>query len=203
MFFVHIFTLNWREWYNVTLFTFCSNLYNQYVIPWTIFLPLKISYLHLNKLCDVILCGRAHFTLLIGNILTIQRQTLIYIHKSLNLVMNYISIIMIVIPFKWYCSNDHPEEGEALVFVNGSLGWRGKYFDREVYLLSLYTCTLYRMKIIVSVDLHIKRLCCVLLGGRAHLTLLIGNTLTIQRQTLIHVHKALNLVMNSISIIKN
>ena len=52
-------------------------------------------------------------------------------------------------------------------------------------------------------DLHINRLCGVLLGGGAHLTLWIGNTLTIPRKTLIHSHKSLNLIMNSISIIKN
>ena len=52
-------------------------------------------------------------------------------------------------------------------------------------------------------DLHINRLCGILLGRRAHLTLWIGNTLTIPRKTSIHSHKSLNLVMNSISIIKN
>ena len=116
--------------FNVTLSTLCCNLCNQYVIPCKPFLPLKIPDLILDISCGGFLGGRSHLTLWIGNTLPSQRGMFIHNHKSLNLVLTSISIIIIALSIKWYYSIDHPEEDESLVLVDGFLGLRGKSFDR-------------------------------------------------------------------------
>ena len=116
--------------FTVTLSTLCCNLYNQYAIPCKPFLLLKIPDLILDISCGGFLGGRSHLTFGIGNTLPSQRGMFIHNHKSLNLVLTSISIIIIVISLKWYYIRDHPKEDESLVLVDGSLGLRGKYFGK-------------------------------------------------------------------------